>query len=55
MIKECLKVSMVTLVINFILSIIKLFAGIFGRSSAMISDAVHSISDVVSTFVVIIG
>ena len=30
-------------------------AGIFGRSGAMISDAVHSASDVFSTFIVIIG
>lgn len=55
MIKEGLKVSIVTLIINVLLSIIKLFAGIFGNSSAMISDAVHSISDVISTIIVIIG
>ena len=55
MIKEGLKVSVVTLIINVILSTLKLFAGIFGKSSAMISDAVHSISDVISTIIVIIG
>lgn len=55
MIKEGLKVSIVTIIINIILSIIKLLAGILGKSSAMISDAVHSISDVISTFIVIIG
>ena len=55
MIKEGLKVSVVTLVVNVILSAIKLFAGILGKSSAMISDAVHSISDVVSTIIVIVG
>jgi len=53
--KEGLKVSFVTIIVNFILSGIKLLAGIFGRSSAMISDAVHSISDVVSTIIVIVG
>jgi cation diffusion facilitator family transporter len=35
--------------------VIKLLAGIFANSSAMISDAVHSASDVFSTIVVIIG
>ena len=53
--KEGLKISFVTIIVNFILSGIKLLAGIFGRSSAMISDAVHSISDVVSTIIVIVG
>lgn len=53
--EEGLKVSFVTIIVNFILSGIKLFAGIFGNSSAMISDAVHSISDVVSTIIVIVG
>lgn len=55
MIKEGLKVSIVTLIVNVVLSIIKLFAGIIGKSSAMLSDAVHSISDVISTIIVIIG
>lgn len=53
--KEGVKVSIITIIVNFILSLIKLLAGIFGRSSAMISDAVHSISDVVSTIIVIVG
>ena len=53
--KEGLKVSFVSIIVNIILSFIKLLAGIFGRSSAIISDAVHSISDVVSTIIVIVG
>ena len=52
---ECIKVSIITLIINSILSIFKLIAGIIGRSSAMISDSIHSISDVISTIIVIIG
>lgn len=52
---ECIKVSIITLIINSILSIFKLIAGIMGRSSAMISDSIHSISDVISTIIVIIG
>lgn len=49
------KVSFVTIAGNLILSVMKLMAGIIANSSAMISDAVHSASDVFSTFVVIIG
>ena len=49
------KVSFVTIIGNLILSIGKLLVGIFAHSSAMISDAVHSASDVFSTIVVIIG
>lgn len=48
-------VSFVSIVANVILSVFKLFAGIFAHSGAMISDAVHSASDVFSTIVVIIG
>ena len=48
-------VSVITIIVNVLLSVIKLFAGIWANSGAMISDAVHSASDVFSTFVVIIG
>ncbi len=50
-----LKVSVTTIVINLVLSLFKFFAGIMGKSGAMISDAVHSASDVLSTIIVIIG
>lgn len=49
------EVSVVTIIGNTILSVIKLFAGIIAHSNAMVSDAVHSASDVFSTIVVIIG
>ncbi len=49
------RVSMVSIIGNLILSLLKLFAGIFAHSAAMISDAIHSASDVFSTIVVIIG
>lgn len=48
-------VSVVSIVVNVVLSLAKLLAGIFGKSSAMVSDAIHSASDVLSTFVVIAG
>lgn len=49
------KVSIITIIGNMMLSVIKLIAGFIAHSNAMISDAVHSVSDVFSTFVVIIG
>ena len=49
------KVSLTTIVGNVLLSLLKFIAGIIAHSSAMISDAVHSASDVFSTIVVIIG
>ena len=49
------RVSFITIVQNAVLSIFKLVAGIFAHSNAMISDAIHSASDVFSTIVVIIG
>lgn len=53
--KVAMKVSFVSIVTNVILSVFKLFAGFFAHSGAMVSDAIHSASDVFSTFVVIIG
>lgn len=50
-----LRVSWITILLNFFLSIFKLIAGILGHSMAMISDSIHSASDVFSTFIVIIG
>lgn len=39
---------------NLALSIFKLIAGLLGRSTAMVADAIHSFSDLVSDFVVIV-
>ena len=49
------KISRVGILGNVILAGFKLFAGIFGKSGAMISDAVHSLSDVFATFVAYFG
>ncbi|MBQ4559668.1 MAG: cation transporter [Tyzzerella sp.] len=48
-------VSIVTIIGNVILSVFKFLAGIIAHSHAIISDAIHSASDVFSTIVVIIG
>jgi len=49
------KVSFVTIIGNVLLALLKLVAGVWAHSSAMISDAIHSASDVFSTIIVIIG
>ena len=48
-------VSIVTIIENIVLSVAKLLVGIIAHSNAMISDAIHSASDVFSTIVVMIG
>ncbi len=53
--KVAMRVSCVSILANGVLSIFKLLAGVFAHSGAMISDAIHSASDVFSTLVVIVG
>lgn len=53
--RVALRVSLVSIVINTLLSLAKLAAGLLARSGAMVSDAVHSASDVFSTLIVMIG
>ncbi len=49
------KMSVVGIFGNVFLAAFKLFAGIIGKSGAMVSDAVHSLSDVFATVVAYIG
>ena len=49
------RVSLVTIAGNMALSAFKLFAGVMGHSGAMVSDAVHSLSDVLTTFIAFLG
>lgn len=53
--KIAMHVSNTSIGVNMILSVGKLLAGLLAHSSAMISDAIHSASDVFSTLIVIIG
>ena len=50
-----MQVSANSIAVNLMLSIFKLIAGLLASSGAMISDAIHSASDVFSTIIVIIG
>lgn len=47
--------SLVSVIGNAVLSGFKLFAGVVGSSSAMISDAIHSFSDVLTTLIAWVG
>ena len=52
--KEIYKVTLIGTVVNALLIVLKLVAGIIGRSSAMVADAVHSLSDFVTDAIVLI-
>ncbi len=53
--REGIVLSLWTLGLNFLLGSLKLAAGLWGRSSAMVADAAHSYSDCASTVAVIAG
>ena len=53
--KLSLRVSWVSIAANVLLTLFKLLAGLLARSGAMVSDAVHSGSDVFSTVIVMVG
>ncbi len=53
--KNAIRVSLVTILLNAALSILKLVAGLIGHSVALVSDAVDSASDVLITGIVIVG
>jgi len=50
-----MRAGAVTIIGDIALSSFKLFAGIVGNSTAMIADAMHSLSDMYSTIIVMIG
>ena len=49
------RVTLIGALLNIILILLKLFAGIIGHSQALIVDAVHSISDLFTDAMVLIG
>lgn len=50
--KTCVQIS---IAVNVLLTVFKLVAGVFGCSKAMIADAFHSLSDILTSVVVYIG
>jgi cation diffusion facilitator family transporter len=53
--QTAIRVSINSLVCNIALSIFKLMAGIQAHSAAMVSDSLHSMSDIFSTLIVMVG
>lgn len=53
--KQANKVSIITIIANLLLATLKFVIGFWGKSQALVSDAVHSASDVVSTVAVMVG
>jgi cation diffusion facilitator family transporter len=48
------QVTLIGFVINVVLTLGKVLAGIFGKSSAMIADGIHSLSDLVTDIIVLV-
>lgn len=58
MMKRCdtaFRISYINLAVNVVLAIVKLSVGYLAGSSALISDGVHSVTDVFSSIVVLVG
>ncbi len=53
--EEGRRITWVGMGVNVVLIALKLWGGLAGRSRALIADAVHSMSDLVSDFIVLIG
>ncbi|MBR4136957.1 MAG: cation transporter [Bacteroidales bacterium] len=52
--KEIYKVTIVGSAVNVLLLVLKFVAGVLGHSSAMVADAVHSLSDFLTDIIVLI-
>lgn len=53
--KIIVRTTIKIMILNAFLAVIKIFAGIFGKSSALISDSVNSISDIMTNVVVMVS
>ena len=53
-VREIYKVTLIGSAVNAILIVLKFIAGFVGKSSAMVADAVHSLSDFISDVIVLV-
>ena len=52
--QEIRRVTVAGAIVNIILTIFKIIAGVLGRSAAMVADGIHSLSDLLSDIVVLV-
>lgn len=52
--RQIWKITLWGAAVNLILTAVKIFAGVAGRSAAMVADGIHSLSDLLSDFVVLV-
>ena len=52
--KEIRKITLWGSLVNLVLTVVKIIAGVMGRSAAMIADGIHSLSDLLSDVVVLV-
>ena len=52
--KEIRKITLWGSLVNLVLTVFKIIAGLLGRSAAMIADGIHSLSDLLSDVVVLV-
>lgn len=53
--KEAKKITLFGFWVNSILTVCKIYAGIIGKSSAMVADGIHSLSDFLTDVIVLVG
>lgn len=53
-VKEARKVTWVGFAVNMVLTVLKIIAGFLGKSTAMIADGIHSLSDFITDLFVIV-
>ena len=52
---ESNKVTIISILLNIGLTVIKVIAGILGNSTAIIADGLHSASDIITSIGILIG
>lgn len=52
---ESNKVTLISILLNVVLTILKILAGLLGNSTAIISDGLHSASDIITSIGILIG
>lgn len=53
--EEANRITFLSIILNIVLTIMKIFAGVVGKSSSMVSDGLHSASDMISSVGVLVG